>query len=350
MPSASQSLVLAYLRNMQAAKANGQSEHAAHQLARALEWLERDGQQDDQSDSPIRFFVGVGLDTGTHRPINEDYAFADSHLRTLPDGTEETVGIFVVADGVGGSVNGQEASRLAVHAFVDSVYPRLLIENLRGVAVKDVLVEGMRAANEAVYQRNQDVFLMGASMGTTFVAVVSVGLEAYVAGIGDSRVYLYRNGEGLTQLTQDHSLVAAKILAGEITPLQAYTHPQRNVIYRALGEASVEIDEPSTIRLQSGDILLLCSDGLWEMVRDPQAADIAQILADENLSAEEMSEQLVQLALRGGGPNNTGGGHDNVGIVVAKAEVNVSKCETLILPLNNQQDTAQTMVSAFLSM
>ncbi|MBA2680401.1 MAG: serine/threonine-protein phosphatase [Ktedonobacteraceae bacterium] len=345
---ASQSLALSYLRNMKAAQDNAQADHGSYLFAKAMEWLGRDEQQDDEwSGSAVRFSLGIGLDTGTNptRRENEDYAFADRMLRSLPGGVQETVGIFVVADGVGGSINGQEASRLAVHAFVDAVYPRLIEEPLHGAAVKDLLVEGVRKANEAVYERNQDVLLLGAIMGTTLVSVVSVGTEAYVTGVGDSRVYLYREGK-LKQLTQDHSLVAAKVRLGEITPEQVFTHPQRNVIYRALGEASVEIDEPISLHLQNGDVLLLCSDGLWEMVRDPQGGDIAKILADEHLSAEEMAEQLVQLALSGGGPNNIGGGHDNVGIVVARTEVDIAECETLIF--SPSQVASRTLVNALL--
>jgi serine/threonine protein phosphatase PrpC len=346
MSSASQALALSYLRNMKVVQDNEQLEHASSLFFQAMKWLAYDS-EDKWKNSAIRFSIGVGLDAGLRRPTNEDYVFADALLRSRLDGTQETVGLFVVADGIGGAVNGQEASRLAVHTFIDSVYPRLLTEeDVYGTAIREIFVEGLREANEAVYQRNQDVLLLGETMGTTIVAVVSVGTESYVAGIGDSRAYLFREGIGLKQLTQDHSLVAIKVSSGEIAPEQVFTHPQRNVIYKALEKGAVEIDEPVSLQLQDGDVLLLCTDGLWEMVRDPQGADIAAILAEKNLSAEEMSERLVQLALAGGGLNNIGGGHDNIGIVVAKAEVkDIAECETLILSSPNQQQNAtETMI------
>lgn len=120
-----------------------------------------------------------------------------------------------------------------------------------------------------------------------------------------------------------------------ITPQEVYTHPKRNEIYRALGSMAAEvlIDVLVTLQLQDEDTLLLCTDGLWEMVRDPQGADIAKILASRQHLAGEMAESLVQLALRGGGPNNIGGGHDNVAVVVvAHVEVNFANCTTILLP------------------
>jgi serine/threonine protein phosphatase PrpC len=112
--------------------------------------------------------------------------------------------------------------------------------------------------------------------------------------VGDSRLYQYRAGVGLSQITQDHSLVAALAAAGIIRPQDIYTHPRRNLIYRCLGEKShVEVDT-TTVLLAAGDILLLCSDGLWEMVRDPQIA-----------------HALIQAAL-------AGGGEDNVSAIVAR--------------------------------
>jgi len=333
--SSVQTMVLSYLRNMQAAQANNHPEHAASLFTQAMEWSRRIDQHTRWEHSPVRFSIGMGLDIGTNprRVENQDYAFADRAVRDLACGSPEAVGIFVVADGVGGSVNGQEASRLAVHAFVDYVYPRLLQEPLYDLAVKELLVEGVRKANEVVYQRNQDPFLLGSTMLTTFVAIVSVGTDAWVVGLGDSRAYLYRRGEGLLQLTQDHSQVANLVRAGMITAQEVYTHPKRNEIYRALGMAAeVPIDEPVPLQLQDEDRLLLCSDGLWEMVRDPQGADIVKILASRQHSAGEMAESLVQLALRGGGPNNIGGGHDNVAVVVAHVEVNYANCPTILLP------------------
>ena len=332
-------LVLSYLRNMRAAHANGQSEHAAFLFEQAMVWLSQCDEEIVDGNTPLRFSIGIGMDTGTIRPRNEDYVFAEQAIRLLPNGVQETVGLFVVADGVGGHQHGQEAARLAVHTFVDFVFPRLLQEGSNVLGLKPLLIEGMRKANRVVVERSEEVSQRVGTMATTMTAVVSIGPEVYVANVGDSRAYLYRPGYGLQQLTQDHSVVATKVCNGEITPAEVFTHPERNVIYRSLGMKEVVIDAPDAVHLRDGDILLLCSDGLWEMVRDPLSAAIATILAKGSSSAEEMAEYLTQLALQGGG-------YDNVALVVVQCRMHIADCETVLLPPS--QCWAEQTVGAFL--
>ena len=168
-----------------------------------------------------------------------------------------------------------------------------------------LLVEGVQSANQAVYQRNQG---QRDTMGTTMTAALVIDTTSYVAHTGDSRCYLYRPSAGLSQITHDHSLVAALVDVHVIEPDDIYTHPMRNLIYRSLGEkASVEVDG-STVPLAAGDSLLLCSDGLWEMVRDPQ---IAAILSEPASDPSRTARALIQAAL-------AGGGEDNVSVIVVK--------------------------------
>jgi len=125
--------------------------------------------------------------------------------------------------------------------------------------------------------------------------------------VGDSRVYLYREDEGLEQITRDHSSVARLVEAGAITPDEVYSHPKRNEIYRSLGHQSTVKVDTFSVPLQIGDVLLLCSDGLWEMVRD---ASIAGILESSLPDLARTCDQLRQAALNGGGK-------DNISMIVA---------------------------------
>jgi serine/threonine protein phosphatase PrpC len=175
-------------------------------------------------------------------------------------------------------------------------------------------------ANVVVYQRNQQ--LSGSSMGTTVTAALTVGPEAFVANVGDSRTYLYRPGQGLAQLTRDHSTVAQLVEMGAITCDEIYIHPRRNEIYRSLGATpSIEVDVFRKM-LQDGDALLLCSDGLWEMVPDEQ--QFVGVLSSSWASADYMAERLVQLAL-------AAGGLDNIGLVVVRVRiVDITGLQTII--------------------
>ncbi len=203
---------------------------------------------------------------------------------------------------------GKKASRLAVNALARSVCGLLNSPQRRPVAFLPLLIEGVRSANQAVYQRNQGPI---PALATTMTAALVIDTTVYVAHVGDSRCYLFRPPAGLLRITHDHSIVAALVDVNVIQPDDIYTHPMRNLIYRSLGEkASVEVDG-STVPLAAGDILLLCSDGLWEMVRDPQ---IAAILSERAPDASRTAHTLIQAAL-------AGGGEDNVSAIVVKMNV-----------------------------
>jgi serine/threonine protein phosphatase PrpC len=163
--------------------------------------------------------------------------------------------------------------------------------------LSDMLIGGVEWANRAIFQRSRE---WSKEMGTTLTAALVVGGKAYVVNVGDSRTYVYRDGEGLLQVTRDHSLVARLAALGKITPDEIYTHPERNQVYRSLGTGeSVDVDW-FIADLFTRDRLLLCSDGLWEMVRD---REIERVLRHVG-SPTQASEVLVQAALRGGGVDN----------------------------------------------
>src|SRR5947209_12596448 len=130
-------------------------------------------------------------------------------------------------------------------------------------------------------------------MGTTITAALVIDTTAYVVNVGDSRTYLYHEGEGLSQITKDHSLVARLVETEQIEPDDVYTHPQRNQIYRCVGNrGGIDVDW-FLVSVQRGDRLLLCSDGLWEMVRDPA---IEQMVG-RKITVAAISEHLVRAAL-----------------------------------------------------
>lgn len=313
-------LIGAYLHNLQLALVNDQPQHAELLLAHTMELMAPvlAGQYAalHSTDLPILLTAGVGLDPGKKRQgkPNEDFVFVAQGLTAW----QEPFGLFVVADGMGGHASGQEASRLAIQAMVDFLLPKLSGgRSMREEALKNLLTEGAQRANQAVYQRNMEA---RADMGTTMTAALIAGANAYVANVGDSRTYLYREPEGLIQVTRDHSVVADLLAAGSILPDEVYTHPERNKIYRSLGEkVDVEVDT-FQVSLQDGDTLLLCSDGLWEMVREWQ---IAAILAASGNGADHKTEKLVQLAL-------AAGGLDNIGLAVIQVRIDVTGLPTII--------------------
>jgi PPM family protein phosphatase len=249
--------------------------------------------------------VGYDLDPGVVRkqsPNEDTLSVTRGVISSTPP---KLFTLLMVADGMGGQAHGQEASQLAVHTLAEYVSGSLRSKQATSTTLLPILKAGVQYANQVLYQHNQE---QSTDMGTTMTATLVVDATAYAAHVGDSRFYLYREPAGLSQITHDHSLVAALAAAGIIEPEDIYTHPRRNLIYRCLGEKStVEVDT-CEVPLAAGDILLLCSDGLWEMVRDQQ---IAAILTLPTPDPSYTAHALIQAAL-------AGGGEDNVSAIVVK--------------------------------
>jgi len=284
------------------------------QNSRAIEDVPTTPERGPHADAPIamltrtrtRLEVGVGWNSGITRQQqpNEDSLIVLQGTCTYNDRLVP-FGLFVVADGMGGHDFGQEASRMAMHCMMQTVLRDIVAsDSLNDTIIIDLLVSGVEEANTAICNRCRE---WGRDMGTTITAALVVGTKAYVVNVGDSRTYLYDDMNGLTQITLDHSLVANLVMAGVITPEEVYTHPERNKVYRSLGNRDgVEVDW-FTRDLRKGDRLLLCSDGLWEMVRP---ADMRRMVGS-NQEPTQICDQLVQAALRGGGA-------DNVSVIVVK--------------------------------
>lgn len=241
-------------------------------------------------------------DVGRLRPNNED-----SSLYWEPDADEEFSRkgrLAVIADGMGGYEGGQEASRLAVET-VRFVYDRDL-----GGDPQDALVNGLRSAHDAI-QRFAVEHPQFAGMGTTCTALAIVERYLYFAHIGDSRLYLLRAGT-TSRLTRDHSYVGRLVETGIVRSEDAESHPQRHILTAALGAGREVIPHvpEQPIPLEAGDVLVLCTDGLWSVVGEAELARIA--LAE---SPTEACAKLVKAALEGGGP-------DNVTVIVLRVSDN----------------------------
>jgi serine/threonine protein phosphatase PrpC len=256
----------------------------------------------------LSLVVGTRTDPGIkrkHKP-NEDSLFAMQGARTHSVQPEQ-FGLFVVADGMGGHANGQDASRLAIQTIINFMLPILSAGGeMNDDGFMKLLSDGVQQANQAVHQNNQE---RRADMGTTMTTALVVGSMAYIANVGDSRTYLYREPEGLSKITHDHSVVASLVDAGVIKPDDIYTHPKRNQIYRSLGEKPVVEVDTFKVQLQPGDKLLLCSDGLWDMVRDPEIQRVMRAPASD---PSQTTSGLIQAALNGGG-------EDNISVIVVNA-------------------------------
>jgi PPM family protein phosphatase len=220
---------------------------------------------------------------GLVRPTNQDTLIAARNL-------------YGVADGMGGHLGGETASRVAAQVVKNLLNGKTPEEN--------TLRLGLDAANRRIFDmQRHDSALSG--MGTTLTLLWEGEKKILIAHVGDSRAYLYRDGK-LSQRTQDHSVVGELVRSRAITPEMARTHPYRSVITRALGtEPTVEPDV-LTEEKQAGDVWLLCSDGLYGMVED---AEIEKTLGA--LQGEPAADRLMELAL-------AAGGHDNVSLLLGR--------------------------------
>jgi protein phosphatase len=224
--------------------------------------------------------------TGLQRRDNEDSKFARAP-------------VFVVADGMGGAQAGEVASRMAIDVFEQGLPPD-------GTA-EERLAARVREANRRIHDLSRTQHER-AGMGTTLTAAYLAGDELVIAHVGDSRAYLFRDGE-LKRLTQDHSLVDELVRRGKLTEEQAAEHPQRSIITRALGpEARVEVDTWS-YPVRAGDVVLLCSDGLTSMVSEERVAEILDSVADLDSAAQALIDEA-----------NAEGGRDNITVVLFRLE------------------------------
>jgi len=259
----------------------------------------------DEARAPGQFRVGWATDVGQVRTRNEDAVFV---LEAAQEGGHslQPLGLFVLADGMGGHRLGDVASALAARVvawhILEEVLIPALVERERGAdqpALTEVLVA-------AVNRANADVAAAVPGGGTTLTCALLIGAHAYIAHVGDSRAYLV-SSNGLEQITRDHSLVDRLVELGQLTQAQAANHPQRNVLYRAVGQKG-ELEVDTYVRkVPPGGRLLLCSDGLWGAVDEET---IHRIIWEAS-SLQAACDALVCAA-------NEEGGRDNITAILVE--------------------------------
>ena len=228
---------------------------------------------------------------GRRREMNQDYMYtSENAVGKLPN-------LFLVADGMGGHKAGEYASRFTVEKIVET------IETSGQTEPVATMKEAVEAANRGLLEEaGRDAAKAG--MGTTVVAATVIGNHLHVANVGDSRLYLI-NHEAIRQITRDHSLVEEMVRLGEMDKADAKDHPDKNIITRAVGvvpELSVDFFE---VELKPGDTVLMCSDGLTNMIEDEEIKKI--VLGQRDIV--EKAEKLIDTA-------NENGGKDNITVVL----------------------------------
>jgi serine/threonine protein phosphatase PrpC len=251
---------------------------------------------------------GQATDVGMVRTNNQDSVF--SFVATSRSAEQRPdFGLFVVADGMGGHHDGEKASALAARLVAAYVTHHVYMPILNGEHDADrvPITEAMIAS---VQKANADIIVKVPDGGTTCTSVAVVGDLAYIAHVGDTRAYLITK-DGAEQITRDHSLVQRLIELDQLTKEEAAVHHQKNVLYRALGQSeNLEVDA-LTRRLPPNSRLLVCSDGLWNMISEQEMIDI--IMSHSN--PQEACDKLVALA-------NTHGGTDNITAILLHVPTN----------------------------
>lgn len=247
---------------------------------------------------PMQLAVGSAQSVGKQREHNEDSIFTLNSI--LADGNIELpFGIFLVADGMGGHQHGEVASGVAARAFSQFLISKLFMPFL-GVVPESPNESLQEMMEQAVTESQQAVLKRAPGGGTTLTAALILGEQVTLAHVGDTRAYfIYPDGR-MHAVTQDHSLVHRLVELGQINEDEALTHPQRNVLYRAIGQAEPYRPDIDTYQLPHPGALLLCSDGLWSVVSESEIFRIVKSSSNPSIACHE----LVKAANSAGGPDN----------------------------------------------
>lgn len=264
----------------------------------------------DEWRHPSRLTTVVGRlsDVGMRREIDEDALLTLEMLQFTHNGYQ-LIGLYAIADGMGGASAGEVASRMVTETLARYATEHILVPHVTAPPTERDYADWLHAAIE---QANTQVFeartRAQTDMGSTIVAALVVGHRAYIANVGDSRAYLI-TPDRITKLTRDHSFVQALADSGAISEVDARTHPQRNYILRNIGAKPNVAVDLFDVHLEAGQSLLLCCDGLWEMLLDEEIRDIV----NRNRHPQEACRELIHAA-------NRNGGNDNITCILVRFE------------------------------
>ena len=262
------------------------------------EALQADSRIARQHLEPPQFIVGCAQSIGKQRDHNEDALFTLTTTLTT-DFSNVPFGLYIVADGMGGHQHGEVASGIAIRSMASYIIRKLYTPLLSPKphppeeSLLEIMQEGVQDAHRAITRQ-----VPGG--GTTLTAALILGNQMTIAHVGDSRAYLISEDGSIESLTRDHSLVKRLVELGQITTDEAAVHPQRNVLYRALGQGEPFDPDINSLQTPEDGTLLLCSDGLWSVV--PEAT--IQRLVQESERPEEACRNLIEAANNAGGPDN----------------------------------------------
>lgn len=252
-----------------------------------------------------QFIVGIAQSVGMQRDVNEDALITlTSNLISNNNGLQ--FGLYIIADGMGGHENGEVASNIAVRILLDQVLTQFykpiisLSANESEFSVQEIIRMGMLQAHQIIKKE-------AVGGGSTLTAALLLGRQMTIGHIGDSRAYLFSLDGRLKQLTKDHSIVKRLEEIGQISSDQASTHPQRNYLYRAVGQGDALEPDIATYQLEPASQLILCSDGLWGVISEKD------LIVELQSSAEPqyICQSLVDKA-------NAAGGPDNISVIIVR--------------------------------
>ena len=252
-----------------------------------------------------QLIVGVAHSVGIQRDQNEDALFT---LKTSVVAGEKSFhfGLYIIADGMGGHENGEIASSVAIDRLASYVV-RCLYLPLLSTANNIVELSFQEIMQTGIIQAHQTIKKEALGGGTTLTSALILGDQMTIAHVGDSRAYIFSSNGNLKLITHDHSLVKRLEEIGQISAEQAVTHPQRNVLYRALGQGEPFEPDITTFQIKPGEQILICSDGLWGLVSDTDMEAIIRT-SDE---PQHACQTLINLA-------NSAGGPDNISVIIVR--------------------------------